>query len=205
MSHLSVTLLLRNLYINGRTCLLIIDAFINLFHLQDCHMSTYSRCTCKFVIRVYASGGMLLPEQRMKVLVIYYQTKLYLNLVMGFLDILCSSSSILLFIFQQFLQQTFSLFHPFFFGVKAKQMPDTTNKLRRLVKSKHPYIEQHLASVVSVIRHSMQNAAFFEAAAEHLKVGRVELVRVVFTSLMIMVAKHSCLPFPIGISCIADL
>lgn len=67
-------------------------------------MSTYSRCTCKFVIRVYASGGMLLPEQRMKVLVIYYQTKLYLNLVMGFLDILCSSSSILLFIFQQFLQ-----------------------------------------------------------------------------------------------------
>ncbi|KAK9951693.1 hypothetical protein M0R45_007129 [Rubus argutus] len=56
----------------------------------------------------------------------------------------------------------------------AKQMPDTTNKLRRLVKSKHPYIEQHLDSVVSVIRHSLQNAAFFEAAAEHLKVGRVE-------------------------------
>lgn len=84
-------------------------------------------------------------------------------------------------------------------------MPDTTSKLRRLVKSKHPYIEQHLDSVVSVIRHSMQNAAFFEAAAEHLKVGRVESVRVVFTSLMIMVAKHSCLPFPIGVSCIADL
>jgi hypothetical protein len=51
----------------------------------------------------------------------------------------------------------------------------------------------------------MQNAAFFEAAAEHLKVGRVESVRVVFTSLMIMVAKHSCLPFPIGVSCIVDL
>ncbi|KAM5550395.1 hypothetical protein ABKV19_027521 [Rosa sericea] len=57
----------------------------------------------------------------------------------------------------------------------AKQMPDTTNKLRRLVKSKHSYIEQHLSSVVSVIRHSMQNAAFFEAAAEHLKVGHVEM------------------------------
>ncbi|KAL6228516.1 hypothetical protein ACLB2K_002465 [Fragaria x ananassa] len=57
----------------------------------------------------------------------------------------------------------------------AKQMPDTTNKLRRLVKSKHAYIEQHLASVVSVIRHSMQNAAFFEAAAERLKLGCLEM------------------------------
>lgn len=78
-------------------------------------------------------------------------------------------------------------------------MPDTTNKLRRLVKSKHAYIEQHLASVVSVIRHSMQNAAFFEAAAERLKLGCLEMVMVDFISLMIMVAKHSCLPFPIAV------
>ncbi|XP_050370361.1 protein RRP6-like 2 [Argentina anserina] len=54
----------------------------------------------------------------------------------------------------------------------AKQMPDTTNKLKKVLKSKHAYIEQHLAPVVSVIRHSMQNAAFFEAAAESLEVER---------------------------------
>ncbi|KAM1305908.1 hypothetical protein PS2_008402 [Malus domestica] len=50
----------------------------------------------------------------------------------------------------------------------AKQMPVTTSKLRRLVKSKHPYIERNLGSVVSIIRHSMQNAASFEPAVEHL-------------------------------------
>ncbi|XP_068308573.1 protein RRP6-like 2 [Pyrus communis] len=54
----------------------------------------------------------------------------------------------------------------------AKQMPVTTSKLKRLVKSKHPYMERNLGSVVSIIRHSMQNAAFFEPAVEHLKVAR---------------------------------
>ncbi|KAL3534826.1 hypothetical protein ACH5RR_003287 [Cinchona calisaya] len=51
----------------------------------------------------------------------------------------------------------------------AKQMPLNTNKLRRSLKSKHPYIERNLASVLSIIRHSMQNAAAFEDAAERLK------------------------------------
>ncbi|XP_021828799.1 protein RRP6-like 2 isoform X2 [Prunus avium] len=54
----------------------------------------------------------------------------------------------------------------------AKQMPVTTSKLKRLVKSKHPYIEHNLASVVSIIGLSMQNAAFLEPAVEHLKLGR---------------------------------
>ncbi|KAI4348481.1 hypothetical protein L6164_009202 [Bauhinia variegata] len=54
----------------------------------------------------------------------------------------------------------------------AKQMPVTTSKLRRLVKTKHPYLECNLDTVVSIIRHSMQNAAAFEAAAQHLKEGR---------------------------------
>ncbi|KAF3442993.1 hypothetical protein FNV43_RR16911 [Rhamnella rubrinervis] len=58
----------------------------------------------------------------------------------------------------------------------AKQMPVTTSKLRQLVRSKHPYTEQNLGSVVSIIRHSMQNAAAFEAAAEHLKVGCTGMV-----------------------------
>ncbi|KAG6642846.1 protein RRP6-like 2 isoform X1 [Carya illinoinensis] len=58
----------------------------------------------------------------------------------------------------------------------AKQMPDTPSKLRRMLKSKHPYLERNLASVVNIIRHSMHNTAAFEAVAEHLKVGHMEMV-----------------------------
>ncbi|KAJ7971932.1 Protein RRP6-like 2 [Quillaja saponaria] len=55
----------------------------------------------------------------------------------------------------------------------AKQMPVTTSKLRRLVKSKHPYVDRNLDTVVSIVRHSIQNATAFEAAAEYLKLGRI--------------------------------
>ena len=48
-------------------------------------------------------------------------------------------------------------------------MPLTTSKLRRSVKSKHPYIECNLDTVVSIIRNSIQNAAAFEEAAQQLK------------------------------------
>uniref|UniRef100_A0A5B7BSC4 Putative exosome component 10 n=1 Tax=Davidia involucrata TaxID=16924 RepID=A0A5B7BSC4_DAVIN len=58
----------------------------------------------------------------------------------------------------------------------AKQMPATANKLHRLLRSKHPFVERNLNSVVSIIRHSIQNAAAFEAAAEHLKESRMETV-----------------------------
>ncbi|CAJ1947892.1 unnamed protein product [Sphenostylis stenocarpa] len=51
----------------------------------------------------------------------------------------------------------------------AKLMPLTTSKLRRLVKSKHPYVEHNLDTVVNIIRHSIQNAAAFEEAAQQLK------------------------------------
>ncbi|GAB2273458.1 hypothetical protein Dimus_008251 [Dionaea muscipula] len=54
----------------------------------------------------------------------------------------------------------------------AKQMPVTTGKLRQLVKSKLPYVERNLGSVVNIIRHSIQNAAEFQAVAEQLKEGR---------------------------------
>ncbi|KAL0410255.1 UNVERIFIED_CONTAM: protein RRP6-like 2 [Sesamum latifolium] len=57
----------------------------------------------------------------------------------------------------------------------AKQMPLTTNQLRRVLKSKHPYIDRNLGSVVSIIRHSIQNAAAFEEAAKHLKERRLEV------------------------------
>ena len=60
---------------------------------------------------------------------------------------------------------------------KAKQKPVTTNMLRHLVKSKLPYVDRNLGSIVSIIRHSMQNAAAFETTAELLKEVRVETVR----------------------------
>ncbi|XP_022718840.1 protein RRP6-like 2 isoform X2 [Durio zibethinus] len=55
----------------------------------------------------------------------------------------------------------------------AKQMPVTASKLRRLLKSKHPYVERNLGAVVSIIKHSMQNAVAFEAAVQQLRMGRV--------------------------------
>lgn len=64
-----------------------------------------------------------------------------------------------------------------FVDLKAKQMPLTTSKLRRVVKSKHPYVERNLGSIVSIIRHSMQNSAAFEVAAEKLKERPMERVR----------------------------
>ncbi|XP_060197491.1 protein RRP6-like 2 isoform X2 [Lycium barbarum] len=57
----------------------------------------------------------------------------------------------------------------------AKQMPLTTNKLKRSMKSKHPYVERNLGAVVSIIRYSVQNSAAYEAAVEHLKERRLEL------------------------------
>ncbi|KAG9132119.1 hypothetical protein Leryth_025189 [Lithospermum erythrorhizon] len=53
----------------------------------------------------------------------------------------------------------------------AKEVPLTTSKLRRFVRSKHPYVERNLGSVVSIIRDAIQNSAAFEDAAEELKVN----------------------------------
>lgn len=64
-------------------------------------------------------------------------------------------------------------------------MPVTTSKLRHLVKSKHPYLEHNLGSVVSIIRHSMQNAAAFEVAVERLKEASTRLVRLMYTNQLI--------------------
>ncbi|XP_050901233.1 protein RRP6-like 2 [Lathyrus oleraceus] len=58
----------------------------------------------------------------------------------------------------------------------AKQMPVTTSKLRRLLKSKHPYVEHNLDTVVGIIRHSIQNADAFEATAQQLKEGQATTV-----------------------------
>lgn len=117
---------------------------------------------------------MFLLVQRMKVLAIYYQTKLFLKLVMGNLYKVASQYFSL---FSTCLNSRHSTYLFIYLLVIAKQMPVTTSKLKRLVKSKHPYIERNLASVVSIIGHSMQNAAFFEPAVEHLKLGHAGMVR----------------------------
>ncbi|CAA7394758.1 unnamed protein product [Spirodela intermedia] len=56
----------------------------------------------------------------------------------------------------------------------ARQMPLTSGMLKRLVKSKHPYVERNLGSVVAVIRNSVANAAGFEAVYDHLKKSHLE-------------------------------
>ncbi|XP_041999201.1 protein RRP6-like 2 [Salvia splendens] len=56
----------------------------------------------------------------------------------------------------------------------AKRMPLTPNQMRRALKTKHPYIERNLSSVVSIIRISIQNAASFEEACKYLKERRME-------------------------------
>ncbi|KAJ0743640.1 hypothetical protein HanPI659440_Chr10g0378291 [Helianthus annuus] len=71
---------------------------------------------------------MLLLVQKMKVTVIYCQTKFLLKL----------------------------------------QMPVTTGKLRHLLKSRHPYIERNLGSIIGIIKHSMQNGAAFEPVAKKI-------------------------------------
>lgn len=52
---------------------------------------------------------------------------------------------------------------------KATQLPVTTGKLHRLLKTKHSYIERNLSSVVNIVRRAIQNSAAYEAEAESLK------------------------------------
>ncbi|KAJ0627569.1 putative HRDC domain, 3'-5' exonuclease domain, HRDC-like superfamily, ribonuclease H superfamily [Helianthus annuus] len=50
----------------------------------------------------------------------------------------------------------------------AKKMPVTTRKLQHLLKSRDPYNERNLGSIVGIIKHSMQNGASFKAAAKKI-------------------------------------
>ncbi|XP_042377230.1 protein RRP6-like 2 [Zingiber officinale] len=56
----------------------------------------------------------------------------------------------------------------------ARLMPTTSVKLRRLVKSKHPFIERHLLSVIEIIKRSIASSSSFEGIAEELKERRLE-------------------------------
>uniref|UniRef100_A0A1J3HPW1 Exosome component 10 n=1 Tax=Noccaea caerulescens TaxID=107243 RepID=A0A1J3HPW1_NOCCA len=58
----------------------------------------------------------------------------------------------------------------------ARDMPINVGSLRRLLKSKLPYIDRNIDALVSVIRRSMQNAAAFEPIVQSLKESRRETV-----------------------------
>lgn len=56
----------------------------------------------------------------------------------------------------------------------AKQMPLTSGRLKRTVKSKNPFLERHLGHVITIIRNAIENSVAFESIAEQLKKGRLE-------------------------------
>ncbi|KAL1199247.1 Protein RRP6-like 1 [Cardamine amara subsp. amara] len=58
----------------------------------------------------------------------------------------------------------------------AKDMPINVGKLRRLLKSKHPYIERNFDAVVSVIRKSMLKASTFEPVVQSLQEQRLRTI-----------------------------
>jgi exosome complex exonuclease RRP6 len=68
-----------------------------------------------------------------------------------------------------------NLFHCIFLS-KAKQMPVTTGKLKRTVRSKNSFLERHLGHVMSTIRAAMSNPVAFESIAEQLKKGKLKEV-----------------------------
>ncbi|XP_047045799.1 protein RRP6-like 2 [Lolium rigidum] len=66
----------------------------------------------------------------------------------------------------------------------AKQMPVTTGRLKRTVRSKNKFLDQHLGHVITTIRNAVANSDAFESIAEQLKKGRLE-------ELMVADAKNS--------------
>lgn len=114
------------------------------------------------------SGEMLLLVQKMRAQAIYYRTKLFLKLV--------KASSAVCLVCVLFYGKLFLII--FYLNMlKAKQMPVTPQKLRRALKTKHPYVERNLGTIVNIIRHAMQNSDEFQAAAQGLKDGLAQTVR----------------------------
>lgn len=63
-----------------------------------------------------------------------------------------------------------------FFGFKAKQMPTDTGHLKRIVKSKYPFVERSLDDIVYTIWNALEYSYAFEGIAEQLKKERLEQV-----------------------------
>ena len=62
------------------------------------------------------------------------------------------------------------------FGSKAKQLPVTAGKLKRIGRSKNSFLNRHIDHVTSTIRAAMANSDAFESIAEQLKKGKLEEV-----------------------------
>ena len=60
--------------------------------------------------------------------------------------------------------------------ITAKQMPVTTGRLKRTVRSKNKFLDHHLGQVITIIRNAVANSDAFESIAEQLKKGRLEEV-----------------------------
>ncbi|ONK68872.1 uncharacterized protein A4U43_C05F16920 [Asparagus officinalis] len=56
----------------------------------------------------------------------------------------------------------------------AREMPISTSKLRRLVKSKHSVVERNLSTVTTLIKNAIEKSSGFESIAEELKNTRLE-------------------------------
>lgn len=77
----------------------------------------------------------------------------------------------------------------------AKEMPASVGKLRRMLKSKHSYIERNVDSVVSVIRQSMRNYAAFESAAQSLKDWSPGTVRYLYLFIFLSLSVYVTVSF----------
>ncbi|KAK3148332.1 hypothetical protein QOZ80_3BG0293720 [Eleusine coracana subsp. coracana] len=56
----------------------------------------------------------------------------------------------------------------------AKQMPPDVGHLKRIVKSKYPFVESHLNDIVATIRNALKYSHLFEGIPEQLKKERLE-------------------------------
>jgi exosome complex exonuclease RRP6 len=65
---------------------------------------------------------------------------------------------------------------PLIFGSIAKEMPVTSGKLKRIVKSRNLFLERHLSHVINNIRDAIAASGAFESVAEQLKKGKLEEV-----------------------------
>ncbi|XP_021321238.1 protein RRP6-like 2 isoform X2 [Sorghum bicolor] len=63
---------------------------------------------------------------------------------------------------------------PLFFNSKAKQMPTDVGHLKRIVKSKCPYVESNLELIAYTVWNALKYSYAFEGIAEQLKKERLE-------------------------------
>ncbi|KAJ1295468.1 hypothetical protein BS78_01G226800 [Paspalum vaginatum] len=56
----------------------------------------------------------------------------------------------------------------------AKEMPVTSGKLKRIVKSRNQFLESHLKDVINAIRDAITASGAFESIAEQLRKGKLE-------------------------------